>query len=192
MKKYFTSDWHLNETRIKDFNPFFRPFETVEEQNKTIIDNMNKFVKKDDLLYVLGDVAMDEQGVSLLEKINCENRILIAGNYDTDKLDKLKKYFKEVREDMNVKVGDLDCYLNHYPTKYVDDRFNITGHIHGLWKVKPNMVNVGVDAWHFRPVSEDEIKFVHNAITKGYYDDNVFVYCKKQNETSTYQGKTAS
>ncbi|MDI6738323.1 MAG: hypothetical protein QME12_07475, partial [Nanoarchaeota archaeon] len=70
------------------------------------------------------------------------------------------------------------CYLNHYPVNHVPDKFNIVGHIHSLWKVKPNMVNVGADAWHFRPVSEAEILFVHNAIAKGYYDANVFVCCE--------------
>ncbi|MBR9704869.1 hypothetical protein GOV12_05635 [Candidatus Pacearchaeota archaeon] len=178
MTKYFTSDWHLNETRIGDFNPFFRPFKSVEEQNETIIGNLNQIVRPSDELIVLGDVAMDEQGVKLLDRIKCENRTLIVGNYDEDKLEQLAPYFGQVREDMDLRVGEVDCYLNHYPTKHVDDRFNITGHIHGLWKVKPNMVNVGVDAWHFRPVSEEEILFVHNAIQKGFYDENVFVHCK--------------
>lgn len=179
MTKYFTSDWHLNEKRIGEFNPFFRPFESIEEQNQTIINNINRFVKNDDELYVLGDVAIDEDGVSLMDKIECENRVLIIGNYDTDKLDKLAEYFKEIKEEMDLKVGDLECYLNHYPVNHVPDKFNIVGHIHGLWKVKPNMVNVGVDAWHFRPVSEKEILFTYNAIKK-YYDDNVFVCCRKE------------
>jgi calcineurin-like phosphoesterase family protein len=179
MAKYFTSDWHLNETRIGDFNPFFRPFRSVGEQNRTIIDNINRIVQPDDELYVLGDVAMDEEGVDLVGKIKCPKRILITGNYDEDKLDQLAKYFSDIRQDMDLRVGAVDCYLNHYPVSGVADRFNITGHIHGLWKVKPNMVNVGTDAWHFRPVSEQEILFVHNAIVKGYYDDNVFVGCKK-------------
>jgi len=61
-----------------------------------------------------------------------------------------------------------------YPAHAVADRFNIVGHIHGLWKVQPNMVNVGVDAWHFRPVSEQEIRFVYDAMRTGKYDENVF------------------
>ena len=177
MAKYFTSDWHLNETRIGEFNPFFRPFKSVEEQNKLIIDNINDIVQPEDKLYVLGDVAMDEEGIKLLDQIKCPNMILITGNYDEDKLEPLEKYFKEIKEKKDIKVGDLECYLNHYPINHVPDKFNIVGHIHGLWKVKPNMVNVGVDAWHFKPVSEKEILFIHEAIEK-YYDENVFVGCQ--------------
>jgi hypothetical protein len=36
-------------------------------------------------------------------------------------------------------------------------------------------INVGIDAWHFNPVSEDEINFCHNAIVK-FYDGDVFPY----------------
>ena len=87
MTKYFTSDWHLNEKRIgKSLNLFFRPFESVEEQNRTILDNLNKVVKENDELYVLGDVCMDLEAVDLLKQINCKNRVLIIGNYDEDKL----------------------------------------------------------------------------------------------------------
>ncbi len=177
MNKYFTSDWHFNETRIGDFNPFFRPFKNIEEQNKVIIDNLNAIVKEDDTLYMLGDVSIDREGVNLLNLVRCKNRILVIGNYDEDKLALLSPHFSEVVRDMEIDLNGLPCYLNHYPVNFREDRFNITGHIHGLWKVKPNMVNVGVDAWHFKPVSEEEIAFVHNAINK-HYDANVFVHCR--------------
>ena len=36
------------------------------------------------------------------------------------------------------------------------------------------MINVGVDAWHFKPVSLEEILFTKKAI-ECHYDDNVFI-----------------
>ena len=174
MQTYFTSDWHLNETRIKEFNPFFRPFETIDEQNQTILANINRFVKKDDLLYHLGDVSVDIAGIDLLEHLHCKNKVLIIGNYDVDKLDKLQKHFTTMREDLELRIGEIPCYLNHYPAKQKPNHFNIVGHIHSLWKIKPNMVNVGVDAWHFRPVSEQELTFIHTAMKNNRYDKNVF------------------
>lgn len=41
------------------------------------------------------------------------------------------------------------------------------------WHLNDN--RIGVDAWHFRPISEDQIDFCRTAIEK-YYDDNVFPY----------------
>ena len=52
--------------------------------------------------------------------------------------------------------------------------FNIVGHIHSLWKVQRNMVNVSTDIWNFSPVSEDKILFIRNAI-ENFYDENVFL-----------------
>lgn len=175
---YFTSDWHLGETRLGDitkgeFNPFFRPFKSKEEQDNTIIYNINAVVGEDDVLYHLGDVAMDDESIDLLKYIHCKNMHLIMGNYDYDKIGLLEKYFDKrfinlvVRENFNMN-------LVHCPVDAYENMFNVVGHIHGLWKVKRNMVNVGVDAWHFRPVSIKEVEFVKNAIDKGFYDENVF------------------
>ncbi|MDP3640091.1 MAG: hypothetical protein Q8R53_02715, partial [Nanoarchaeota archaeon] len=125
MAKYFTADWHLNERRIGDCNLYFRPFKTVEEQNRTIINNMNDVVQPDDELYIVGDAVIDNEGVDLLEKINCRNRILIVGNHDEKRLDRLQKHFKEIHESLDVRVGDVACHLNHYPLNHVSDRFNI-------------------------------------------------------------------
>lgn len=170
---YFTADWHLNETRIGGFNPFFRPFKSVEEQNKTIIDNCNAIVGKDDILIHVGDVALDEEGVRMMDKIICQNRVLIIGNYDEDKLDLLKEYFSEIYHNKTYEINSIEYNLNHYPVNAIDGMMNIVGHIHGLWKVQPNMINVGVDAWNYEPLDTERISFVTTAIHK-YYDDNVF------------------
>lgn len=37
------------------------------------------------------------------------------------------------------------------------------------------MVNVGVDAWNFRFVDENQIHFIRNAC-ENHYDENVFPY----------------
>ncbi len=179
MAKFFTSDWHLNETRIKpEFNPFFRPFKSIDEQNKIIIDKCNAMVGPDDELIHLGDVSIDLDGLKLMDRIICKNRTLIIGNYDDDKLEELKQYFPKMVRGAYITVGDVKYYLNHYPVNAKDDKMNIVGHIHGLWKVQPNMINVGVDAWNYEPLDEARIKFVTEAIHK-HYDDNVFPLKRK-------------
>jgi len=169
---FFTSDLHFNDER---FDILYRPFKTIEEQNNLIIRNINKIVKEDDILYMLGDISVDNSGIKNLEKIKCKNKILIIGNYDEDKLSLLKPYFKEIYNDLIIKLkDDKKYYLNHYPVNKKNDMFNIVGHIHSLWKVKKNMVNVSTDIWNFSPVSEDKILFIRNAI-ENFYDDNVFI-----------------
>lgn len=37
-------------------------------------------------------------------------------------------------------------------------QFLLHGHVHNAWKVKGRMINVGVDAWNYTPVSIDQIQ----------------------------------
>ena len=105
---------------------------------------------------------------------------LIVGNYDEDKLELLQNWFDIIEEDyffLHFNFGEV--YLNHYPVKTLEGmqtaKLEIAGHVHGLCKTQKQLINVGVDAWHFRAVSEEEISFHYTAMTK-YYDKNVFPY----------------
>ena len=57
--------------------------------------------------------------------------------------------------------------------EYKVDKFNLVGHIHGLWRVQRNMINVSVDAWGYKPISVETILTTKNAIEQ-FYDGNVF------------------
>lgn len=187
---YFTSDWHLGEERIGingKPNLFYRPFKNIVEQNDTIMNNLYSLFKDGDTLWHLGDVIngnLDNAESRLRELINTypnSNFNLVVGNYDTDKIELLSKYFK-IYDDATLDYFEFGlCYLNHYPTKALDlmedARLGITGHIHSLWKVQKHLINVGVDAWNFRPVSELDIEFCYTAMEK-FYDDDVFPYCR--------------
>lgn len=52
---WFTSDLHLGHRAA--ISMCKRPFETVEEMNKILIYNFNSCVKKNDTVYILGDIA---------------------------------------------------------------------------------------------------------------------------------------
>ena len=182
MKRFFTSDFHFDDERL---NLYGRDvlFKNAKELNSHIVKCWNEVVTDDDLVYVLGDVSFTLEGLDYIKRLNGD-KILIKGNYDVNtKLggtakfnisdDILLDYFSEVYDDLFLDIGDEKVYLNHYPTNGISSNFNIVGHIHGTWKVSRNMINVGVDAWHFYPVSEDMIKFQMNGIRK-YYDQNVF------------------
>lgn len=184
---YFTSDWHLGEDRIGingKPNLFYRPFNSIDQQDNTIISNFISKFKDGDTLYHLGDVLINdiycgEKYLKLLKFLYPNSEFnLILGNYDVDHVDILSKYFN-VRNDATLDLSFGLCYLNHYPTKTLNDlqdaQLGITGHIHSLWKVQKELINVGVDAWNYMPVSIDEIEFCYNAM-QNHYDNDVFVY----------------
>jgi len=90
---------------------------------------MNDIVKANDTLIHLGDVAMDLDGIKLLDKLVVKNKILIVGNYDIQFQTELSKYFKTITNDAKMTIGDIKCYLNHYPTNHKEKYFNIVGYV---------------------------------------------------------------
>ena len=87
--------------------------------------------------------------------------------------------FQEVHQSLQITLSDgTIANLSHYPykgstedkfarkfeTKSLKDdgRLLINGHVHTSWRskhgqYKNHMINVGVDVWNFRPVSESEL-----------------------------------
>jgi len=53
MNHWFTADFHLGHANIIKYCE--RPFRNVLEMNRTIIKKHNERVKKDDIVYFLGD-----------------------------------------------------------------------------------------------------------------------------------------
>ena len=154
-----------------------RPFTTTKEMDAALVLNWNNMVGSSDVVYHLGDFGDLNMRPYLNGKIH-----LILGNYETDALDKdshlperLNQCFESVlpHKKLVLKNGD-EVYLTHKPSECKRDMFNLFGHIHGLRKVSQNGLNVGVDANHFVPVSEDDVLFFKNAILN-HYDYEVFL-----------------
>lgn len=87
---WFTSDWHLGHRNIVrglsnwgNLNAC-RDFNTLEEHDETLINNVNRCVDKDDILYMLGDFSLGgRQGIyDYRRRIDCNTIHLILGNHD--------------------------------------------------------------------------------------------------------------
>ena len=176
---WFTSDTHFDDERLDLFTREVL-FESATEVDNFIIKQWNDNVKDGDLVIDVGDVALTQKGLDKVKGLN-GTKWLVKGNYDTSdgtakfKMsdDILLEQFDKVFDDLTIEIDGEEVFINHFPTSADVDKFNIVGHIHGTWKVQRNMINVGVDAWHFTPVPLKTIKFQMNGIRK-YYDQNVY------------------
>lgn len=52
---YFISDLHFGHFNIIRYDN--RPFNSVDEMDKVLIDNWNSVVSDDDTIYILGDIS---------------------------------------------------------------------------------------------------------------------------------------
>ena len=88
---WFTSDSHwghknlcLGVSEWDDKEKSCRNFQTLEEMNELIVNNINKYVKADDILYHLGDWSFGgiENIWEFRKQIKCKNIYLVPGNHD--------------------------------------------------------------------------------------------------------------
>ena len=173
---YLTSDQHWSHRNILKYCP--RPYSTVEEMEEKIIANHNAIVGKDDTVYNLGDFCWKPADVPrIVSRLNGK-QILITGNHDSchpmhKNADKEKqKYLDAGFAEVHHQIELDEFVLNHFPYEQVDfedNRFDswraknqgkwlICGHVHQSFKIKNNMINVGVDVWDYKPVSIEKVR----------------------------------
>lgn len=163
-----------------------RDFETIEEHNSTLVENINKTVGENDILFCLGDWSFGDykNNENILnirifrEKLNCKNIHLILGNHDQEirkNKDKSKELFTSVNDYLEIVVVEQpieqgekpikqEIILSHYSlrtwNKVGRGTFMLFGHSHGSLKnVGGKTMDVGFDTHlEFRPYNYFEIK----------------------------------
>ena len=147
---FFIGDLHLDHANIIKYCN--RPFNSVEEMNNTLINNWNNTIKKDDIVFFLGDMAFgrgSRKADYWINKLN-GNIIFIRGNHDTAKN---VKYFDKIT--LNLK--GLKLLLIHNPVN-IPDNWNswcMHGHTHNkspLIDRKNKRINVSVEALNYKPL----------------------------------------
>lgn len=142
MNDYFTASLNLNHYNIIQYMK--RPFDSTDEMNNIIIDNINKIVSRNDRLYIVGDflfgsLDLDKfvrTAIYFRKKINCLNLYLIYGNHDrrAKKDDRFLRLFNNSVDYMEIKSKEnQSIILFHYPIK--ENCWNRCGngawHLHG-------------------------------------------------------------
>ena len=175
MSIYLTSDTHFCHDKPFLYEP--RGFNSIDDMNKTIINNWNGIVTDQDDIYVLGDFFLGTDTDYIRDTIgNLRGKIhLIIGNHDTPAKIELYKELRicEVLYATQIKFKKRLFYLSHYPTLTATLQsnpekaiFNLFGHTHSkdkFYEDSPYMYNVAVDANDNTPVSID---FIYDSIMK--------------------------
>lgn len=162
--------------------------------DKVLIENWNKKVPKDGIVYHLGDFAWGTINYweRIREQLNGEI-ILIYGNHDDRLLynERMYRLFKEVTPQKKVWFDKICIYMNHYPFlcfggawKGLDATWQLFGHVHSNPRSKegldrkrlincfPTQYDVGVDNNNFTPISFNEVSKIitDQQLSLGIYD----------------------
>lgn len=161
---YITSDIHLFHKNILKYEAESRPFSSLDEMHKIIINNWNTNITNDDLVYILGDVSFGKWGktVEILKQLNGE-KILIEGNHDFYLLrhKEFRDCFKEIHKLLEIKINKQDYTLCHFPllswNKSHINNYQLFGHLHSTWKGNNKQLNIGMDCHNLTPINFDVI-----------------------------------
>lgn len=186
MNFWFTSDSHANHknlvrgTSVWDNKEKCRDFDTIEEHDEILIQNINNVVRQNDILWHCGDVAMGgyDNVYKFRKRLICKTIHLLLGNHDNairnNKIIQtdggyinIQNLFTTVDKLLFKKINGQDMVLCHFPLRSWENgskgSWMIHGHTHGtLSKYKDfKQLDVGIDNHpEFRPHAFEEIQLI--------------------------------
>ena len=142
-----------------------RPWDSVHEMNKGLVDNLNKVVGPNDLLIFVGDVFFNKRSNMDTSMFPGACQINIIGNHCKGSLDKWQHKFQSLK----LNIEGKEVHLNHYPLcerptcKNAGYAYYLSGHIHSSpedHKIPfvENEYDVGVDRNNYFPISWSQIQ----------------------------------
>lgn len=159
---FLASDFHLGHANIagpktSQWKTGYRNFDSIEEMDYTIIDNINKNIKQDDTLIFHGDFCFGghHRTPDYRRRIICQNIHIIRGNHDHH-IDKYAGFFTSIQDylDMTLKTTDGKKHpfiMCHYAFRvWLGSHkgfYHTYGHSHGSLEHSPNgkSMDVGID-----------------------------------------------
>lgn len=160
MRTFIIADTHFGHSSIIKYCD--RPFVTVEEMDRQLIEKWNSVVGKEDIVYHLGDFAMGnvDRISSYRNKLN--GRIfLIQGNHDGYSM---KRYYEAGFDKVYDKpIIYQDFFiLSHHPLFITESMpyANIYGHVHNnpqFIDYTSNTFCVSCERVEYKPILFDEI-----------------------------------
>ena len=160
-KVYFTSDLHFGHKNICER---VRGMD-VEENIQHMIKTWNSTVTKKDIVYILGDVTMENRKyLDLLKELN-GTIYIIGGNHDDRRICKKLHEMGIIVMGCVEHKGFICTHIPVHPKEVAEYRGNIHGHIHKIYHGKEASINelgedyynVNCELHEYKPVDIDEI-----------------------------------
>lgn len=183
MTVWFTSDTHFCHEKVAKL----RGFKDTTGHDIWVTAKWNERVRKDDIVWLLGDVGVghDDEILANVRQLNGRKQ-LIAGNHDSVhpscRRARINQYewfgvFESIQAFARVSVCGTDFLLSHFPYEGDTDGRDedrclqyrlrdygmplLHGHTHTSRKVtslERMVFHVGMDAWDLTPAKDTEVK----------------------------------
>ena len=162
MAVYAISDTHFgHENIIKKYSRTH--FQSIEEHDNAIKDNILRVCGKRDTLYILGDICFNRESLRYIQEINerVENLYVLLGNHDGERSGhpKAREYLPFVTDIRGPWKYKKKAWLSHFPVHESELRgkINIHGHIHDINIDDNRYVNVSCENTNYMPIELEKI-----------------------------------
>jgi calcineurin-like phosphoesterase family protein len=161
MSTFLIADLHFgHESIIRLCN---RPFADVDEMNRTMRDNWNAVVKKDDDVIVVGDFAhrmAPDKLRALFDSLRGRKHLIIGNHDGKDTL--ALPWSSPPRDVAYMSIDSTRVVLCHYAWRtwpgIRKGALMLFGHHHGRLPGNQQSADIGVDVMGFAPVRLNQIK----------------------------------
>ena len=168
-QKLYISDTHFGHENVIQFD--HRPFKSVDQMDRMMIEFWHSRVEKDDDVYIIGDFCYhSEKGpVWYLQRLPGKKHLII-GNHDVEtlKYPGVMDYFESVDKMMHVEDNGRHICLCHFPIAewngYYRNSYHLYGHIHArlsdtclIMRNRRNAYNAAACINGYTPNTLDEI-----------------------------------
>lgn len=156
IRKFYTSDSHFGHEGMWTFGG--RPFESTAEMDRQLIESWNETVKKDDIVYHLGDFAFGLGDVARVQSIFRQlngRKYLVLGNHDVRSDGGVHPtiaglgWAASPTHYMEVRDEGQRVILSHYAQRVWNashhGSYHFFGHSHGKLEAYGRSRDVGVD-----------------------------------------------
>lgn len=174
--KFFTSDLHFgsDESIITDA----RPFKDASDFENQVIKQWNKVTRKDDVIYVIGDLIdchsadtlKPVKELEVVKKIKAKIVLILGNNEERiikyhfdDDYDKFREHclalgYLDVKREDDIIIGGVEFHLTHKAKDHVEGKLNLFGHSHkAMGQYKSFGFHIGCDLNNYQPYSEKDI-----------------------------------
>ena len=159
-KCWFTSDQHFDHINVITFCN--RPWSDIKEMNKSLIDNWNEVVSKDDVVFILGDFCWKKDCWEVkrkLDELNASHIFIVLGNHDDkEQFKKVSKKVEVISDTAMIFISGIDedkpsreyeIMVSHFPLAtwphFRRGTINLHGHIHSGPRSKSDVDRPGFD-----------------------------------------------
>jgi calcineurin-like phosphoesterase family protein len=164
---WLVSDTHFGHANILNFGDYkgdpIRRFDSIDDHDAMIRQLWSDYVRPDDIVYHLGDVAMHKRHIPQMSGLPGRKRLLMGNHDDPRWINFYREHFQKIAAYRDINVAGKRVVMSHIPIHMGDDsarwNINIHGHLHENQIDDQRYVNVCPEIIGYAPINiEDAVK----------------------------------